>query len=251
MRRAAATTTVLALALATSACATRPPEIRGSATYSITEATIAPSFARVTAFSDALDAQLETGGGTGRPARVEASVGAYRTDAPFVGLFYGGRHHASISGTIIDGTTGVPLDDFTIHVADDGDTDGADQRLASRASTILRARAALLSVPRLRTERVDVAAIDAPVPEAAPRTGPQEVSVTLRGPQPTPDELNLEPLEDDAVDTQSASAPIDPIVLQLPSLPTPPGTFGETPANDASSDGPCVIGPTGECVTIE
>lgn len=245
MRRLLKPLAVVAIAgTGLSACATKPPVLSGSPSYSVVSADIMPSLASRGGFSAALDAILDAGGGPGRAALVEADVTALRTNSPIIGIFYGGPNHATVSGSIADAVTGRMLDRFVIHVSDEGPVSGAGERLAADAASAIRARAANLPV----TGR-DGAATASLFPERPTVVAPPRASAPER--RAAPVTVRLRDVADEAVVETDAADLASPADL-LPPLPAPPpGVIGDAvPAPANASDEPCVIGPDGKCIVL-
>ena len=212
-------------AIMLASCASRPPVESGKNNFTIVSADVVSTSNVASNLATALDDVLDNGVETGaRSANVEANISVLRIGAPIRGLLYGGQNYATMNGTTTDIMSGKQIDSFTIFLADDGDEDGAEQRLANKAASILRARAAVAKLPAFGvTSAVSVAPTVTPVPEAKP-----QVTIALPAistPKPAPRVV--------------MSAAPEPIVVQAPvNIATP----------SAPGDDPCIIGTDGKCI---
>lgn len=131
------------------ACATKPPTIGNAAlgyavkTYSI------DADSHETAFSGALGQALDSSGkapATAMEAKANVTIDVIRYDSPVIGLFYGGRHHSSLSVVLVD-SSGKIISHFPLFVAVNGDRASADADLAAEAANIIAAKAANAFMP--------------------------------------------------------------------------------------------------------
>ncbi len=131
------------------ACATKAPRIGNAALgYAVTAHTI-DADAHETAFSDALGQALGSAGkapASAMVAKANVTIDVIRYDSPVIGLFYGGRHHSSLSVVLVDGS-GKAVSRFPLFVAVNGDRDSADADLAAEAANIIAAKAANAFMP--------------------------------------------------------------------------------------------------------
>ena len=132
----------LASLMALSACASHAPRVSNAALgYAVTNYAIAADGAEKP-LSDALgSALLNIGIATAMPAKADVTIDVLRYNSPIIGLFYGGRHYASLSVVLTD-NSGSIISSFPLYVAANGGRSEADADLAEAAAQVIAARAA-------------------------------------------------------------------------------------------------------------
>jgi hypothetical protein len=150
--------------LALSACASQAPKVsNASLGYAVTNHVVSAD-SEEQALSGALGTALNgVGIATAMPAKAEVTIDFVRYNSPFIGLFYGGQHYASLS-VVLNDSTGARITSFPVYVAANGDRSTADYDLATAAAQIIAAKAANAFMP-LKT-----------LPKALPKAAPERAA---------------------------------------------------------------------------
>jgi hypothetical protein len=159
-------------AVLVTACATPLPKVASPQLGYAVSAVEVDANSDETGLSTALNAAiLGASPVSNRTVSAAIDVDLLRYDAPIIGLFYGGKHHASISVVLKD-EGGRTIDAFAVNAADNGEKANADAALAKRLADIIAAKAAaaypLMTAKPKAAAKVQSApkVIEAPIAEA-------------------------------------------------------------------------------------
>jgi hypothetical protein len=138
---------VAALSFGVVACASQAPRVSNVALgYAVTQYEVVADKGGQD-LSAALRTALKGAGlATAMPAKANVTIDRLNYDSPIIGLFYGGKHYATVS-VVLSETSGTRIAAFPIYAAANGERTSADADLAANIAEIIAAEAANAYMP--------------------------------------------------------------------------------------------------------